>query len=338
MSNRAALETAVLAMAALALGLGCYLGRARPSPVVPAVPPAADPAPGAKPSPEVKPRANLEEIAKQLADEGGRQSDPVEEYNRKAAETQTRPGAHIEKMARVGDEVVTLVFKPSAPWRMPKSYAFVDDKSGGFFAPLASDAANGDDFAAHQLWQNLQACEEAPKTQAELRDSVAKVEDAFPKTGGALPDGGAISLERAVAQVQARYDRCQGVTPQMYGEALEYLHQAADRGTHVSVALEYASAIARDKPDESRQRFQSLWQEGHVGGLSGLSVDSLPHRIAWNAQEIALLDGLPGPGRVLAMARERAAKLRNETSPSEYQIAAKEAARLLRNPNCCLDP
>ena len=118
---------------------------------------------------------------------------------------------------------------------------------------------------------------------------------------------------------------------------LEYLRQAADRGEHPNVAIDYAAAIAQDKPEESRQLFQSLWEQGHIGPLGALGRDSLPHRIAADAAEIALMDGLPEPNPILKFFREREGKLRNETSPSEYNEAAREAARLLRsNPNCCI--
>jgi hypothetical protein len=213
-----------------------------------------------------------------------------------------------------------------------------DNKSGDFFAPLARDAAAGSDFAAHQLWQSLQRCQPSPKTPAELQERIARIRQAFPQSGGASTDGRAMTLEESIGQWQQAYERCQGVTPKMYDEALRYLHEGADRGINALVALDYAVAIMQTKPEESRKRFESLWEQGHVSALAALGKDSLAHRIAANTQAIALVDGLPEPNPVLTMMRSRLARLENETSPSEFHEAEKEAARLLRNPNCCLSP
>jgi|SRR5882672_350935 len=327
MSKRLALSGAIVIGAAGMFALGYYFAGKPPAPV--AAPVAVQPA-VADPPP---PTPSLDTARKQG------EADPVEKHNQIVGRTQ-RFATHVgEKMARVGDEVVSLHFKDSPPTKMQADSFAANNMRRGFFEPLAREAAGGDDYAAHQLWQSLQACREVPQTQSELREIMRKVEDGFAKTGGAQPEGNPITLEQARGAVQERYERCQGVTPAMYGEALEYLHQAADRGEQAALALDYAGAIAQEKPEESRQRYQSLWEQGHVSALGALGKDSLPHRIAWEAQQIALFDGLPEPNPVLTMFRAQLAALQNSTSPSEYNDAAQEAARLLRsNPNCCLNP
>lgn len=319
MSTRVVLSGAiVIGMAGFALG---YYFRGEP--VTPAAAPVA-----AEPT-VVEPPAAVRQPTVERA------TDPVQEHNRRVGRMQPFADAIGDKMARVGDELVTLHFKntPTMKWRG----AQIDYTKPGFFEPLAELAANGDDAATHQLWQSLQACREVPQTQAEIREQIGKVEEMFAKTGGAGPDGKALTLEQMRQEVQSRYDRCQGVTLTMHSEGLEYLRQAADRGDHEIVAIEYAAAIAKDQPEESRRRFQTLWEQGSLGALGALGKDSLPHELAWQAAQIALFDGLPEPNPTLLFLRSRAAKLQNETSLSEYNEAAKEAARLLRsNPNCCI--
>jgi hypothetical protein len=130
----------------------------------------------------------------------------------------------------------------------------------------------------------------------------------------------------------------------MYDEALQYLREGADRGNSSTLAVEYASSIVKSDPEDARKRNESLWEEGHVAGLAGLGVDSglghnsIAHAIAFYAAEIAHIDGIPGSDPASNMFRAKIADLQNQVSPYEYQEAAEEAARLLRSPNCCIEP
>jgi hypothetical protein len=268
--------------------------------------------------------------------EGPAVPDPVAEHNRKAAELQ-RSTTGTLKMARLGDEVIALRFSTPPPPALSARRWHDDGRSAGFFDPLARGAAAGDDSAAHELYQSLERCRIMPKTADELRERTARIRDEFARSGGTLPNGETVSLDQAIGNWQRGYERCQGVKPAMYDDAREYLREAADRG-NAWLALDYAASLGEGNPEESRKRFESLWAEGHVGALGALGRNSLAHQIAFHAQAIARRDGLPGPNPVLDMLRKGLTKLENETSPSEFQEAEKEAARLLRNPNCCLDP
>jgi hypothetical protein len=242
--------------------------------------------------------------------------------------------------------VVTVNFKPIEPLANARPDDFIDDnKSPGFFEPLARDAAAGSDAAAHQLWMSLRNCEQAPKTQDELRASLEEAKKRFAQSGGANGVFGTTrTYEEAVGMYQTKYDRCQGVKPKMYDEALQYLREGADRGNSSTLAVEYASSIVKSDPEDARKRNESLWEEGHVAGLAGLGVDSglghnsIAHAIAFYAAEIAHIDGIPGSDPASNMFRAKIADLQNQVSPYEYQEAAEEAARLLRSPNCCIEP
>jgi hypothetical protein len=91
--------------------------------------------------------------------------------------------------------------------------------------------------------------------------------------------------------------------------------------------MSYAAAINDSDPKEARAQDEILWQKGNLPALGVLGWSSLPHRIAYLAASGAYIN---------SGARDELAKLEASTSPSEFQEAAKEAARILKgNPNCC---
>jgi hypothetical protein len=258
----------------------------------------------------------------------------IEELNRRQGSAQqvaTPPSPAT--IARVGNESVPLRFiNRSRRPPNPRDEFNDDGHSGGFFAPLAAKAAAGDDFAAQYLWQTIQLCRDVPSTPAERRAKLDKIKEDYALTGGH-----GRTLEQDLDTAEARYGRCEGINEASFVDALALLRDAADQGTNAAIQLEYAHAIAKDKPDEARQRLEALWNEGHVGALSLLANDSLSYRMASEALQIAFLDDGQHPGP-LAAYRAHADRVRNETSPSEYDEAAQKAAELLRNPNCCVVP
>jgi hypothetical protein len=330
------LATAVIVAAA---ALGYYFGR-NTSPSSPSLAPvAAEPerTPTATPKRVGTPENEEQQSASATADQ-------VEEFNRNAARTQALlpPSDAIAKKALVGDEVVTVNFKPNETPPRPANDEFIDNnRSPGFFDPLAREAAAGSDSAALQLWQSLQNCEQAPKTQDELRTSLEEAKKRFELSGGANGVFGTTqTYEQAVGIYQTKYDRCQGVKPKMYDEALQYLREAGDRGDSAILAITYAGAIMKSDPEDSQKRYESVWEEGHVAGLVGLGLvqNSTSHLLAFYAAAIAHVDGVPEPNPLPNMFRAKIAELQNQVSPYEFQEATKKAAQLLRSPNCCIDP
>ena len=299
-------------------------------PAVAASPPAAASHPVPSTSPTTVSRDSLWSTADQLDDQRRR-----ELQARFAA--QPPPAA---KIAHVGDDNVALTFKFYHD-RPRDSNAFVDDnKSGGFFAPLAADAAAGSAAAARHLYEALQMCRAVPLTHKDQEAQRKTIRNAFSTSGGGSSGN---RLEENLAAAQEHYDRCVGVEEWMYSQALGYLREAADQGDGPAT-LEYAYAVLKDDPSEARRRFEVLWKQGHVAALGGLAQtakDSLPYRIAYGSQQIAQFDppeDNPVVARIISEARALQDQLRNETSPSEYNEAAKKAAALLRNPSCCLVP
>ncbi len=331
MRPRYAIASVLLLGAAVAAGY--FYGQhsaAVHEPAVTASPPAASSHPAPITSPSTVSRDSLESRADQLDDQHRR-----ELQARSAA--QPAPAA---KIAHVGDENVALTFKfYHNPPRDPN--AFVDDnKSGGFFAPLAADAAAGNAAAARHLYEALQMCRAVPLRHEDQEAQRKAIRDAFSTSGGGSSGN---RLEENLAAAQEHYERCAGVEESMYSQALGYLSEAADRGDGPAT-LEYAYAVLKDDPSGARQRFEVLWRQGYVAALAGLAQtakDSLPYRIAYGSQQIAQFDppeDNPVAARVISATRALQDQLRNETSPSEFNEAAKNAAALLRNPSCCLVP
>ncbi len=315
-----------------ATAAGYFYGRQHSAPVI-----AEIPALSASPSPTVP--ITPPQVAK---DEIGRTADEADdEHRRQARYTAPTTNTFVKvREAHVGDETVKLSFKSSfAPPRVDPN-AFVDDrKSGGFFAPLAAEAAAGSDAAARHLYEALQMCRNVPLTPQDQEAQRKTIRDGFAASGGG--DSGN-TLEQNLAFVQLKFDRCAGVMESMFVEARGYLRDAADRGD-ANAGLEYAAAILKDQPDEARQRLEVLWQQGHVTALAGLGLvgkDPLAYKIAFNAQHIAQFDPpeSPNAAKLIEFVVAQQNKLRNETSPSEYNEAAKRAVAFLRNPACCLSP
>lgn len=261
--------------------------------------------------------------------------DPVDEFNRQAARTQISSTA-FSKIARVGEGHVQLRFEVGVRSPLPRNLD--DGKSAGFFEPLAQAVLAGDEGAVRMLYTSLKNCEQAPKTVGALRAAEGRATAAFSKTGG-IVDGESVPLDGTLALLRTLYERCQGIVPQMYVDALGYLRESAERGDPDNSLL-YAQAIATDMPDEAHEILERSWTEhGRIAALDGLSQTSLPHKIANLSARIAVFDGRPGEegaSRIVAEAREELSRLENSTSPSAFRQATEEAARLLSNPKCCV--
>jgi hypothetical protein len=208
----------------------------------------------------------------------------------------------------------------------PRPVEIDDGKSGGFFGPLAAAAREGNDSAARALFEALEFCKYYPKTRAEFDAGQKKRAEQFAQTGGVVVPGEKTqSWDNLSKDLEAGFHRCEGVTDDMYQTATELLRESVERGSDDSRLL-YAGAIASTSPEEAHAQYETLWQKGYLIGLGGLAKESLPHRIASFAA-VALTD----PSR----ARQKLSALEASTSPSEFQEASKEAAQILKNPNCC---
>ena len=231
--------------------------------------------------------------------------------------------APIVTIAVVGGEEIPLRIQVIPP----ESHSVKDDgRSSGFFEPLADAARAGNDAAARILYEALDACRGYPKTRAEFDSAIDRARKDYAQTGG-ITDAGEQPMDWDVLteHLERRYHRCEGVTDDMYQTAIDLLRKSVERGpTSAHQRFVYAHATMNADPREARAQYEILWQQGHLLALSGLQ-DSLSHRIAWVAVDIAYLHGPPG-----AMAA-----LEASTPPSEFHDASKEAARILRNPNCC---
>ena len=107
--------------------------------------------------------------------------------------------------------------------------------------------------------------------------------------------------------------------------AIELLRESVARGCDDNRLL-YAIAIYPTDPQQADAQTEILWQKGYIEALRMLGGSSLPHRIAAIAADIA-------EGSVNG--KKQLAELEAKTSPSTFQEAAKEAARILNNPSCC---
>jgi len=240
------------------------------------------------------------------------------------------------KMALIGEEKVPLRFRQGKYPSWPKNLD--DGRSGGFFEPLAQAAREGSDGAASMLYMALKNCEHVPTTEAALREAERIGTKIYAERGGVGPDGQHVDFEAGLATLRSFYERCQGVVPEMYVEARQYLKESAERG-NAQGALLYADAIFSELPDEARAVLDKVWAEhGKVTALQALAENSLPHKIAYLAAETAIFDGRQdeGAARMVLKAREDLNTAENSVSPSAFREATEEAVRLLRNPNCCV--
>jgi hypothetical protein len=238
-------------------------------------------------------------------------------------------------VARVGDAQMQLRFEVARRPRMPRELD--DGKSSGFFEPLAQAAGAGDEGAVRMLYTSLKNCEPWPKTADALRAAEGRGRAAFATTGGVI-EGETVKFDEMLANLRSSYERCQGVVPEMYVEALKYLRESTERGDPDSSLL-YARAIATEMPVEARGIIETLWaQHGRIAALDALGQGSLPHKIASITVRIATADGFEEGFYVstIADAREELIAIQNSTSPFTFQEATEEAARLLRNPKCCM--
>ena len=253
---------------------------------------------------------------------------PMEASQRKPIQPKL---ARDVEAVEVGGEKISLRFY----WPKPRTQAHLteldDGKSGGFFEPLATAARNGDDAAAHRLYEELRNCRSIPTTRAEFDDRVAKARKLFAETGVFRAPGETQNLNEGIANLERYFKRCEGVTPDMYTTATELLRESVERGYDDNRAL-YAFAIHDTDPNEARVQAELLWQKGYIQGLHALAAFSLPHEIASLSVEIAEYARIE---KLVTERREALAALEAKTSPSEFQEATKEAARILRNPSCC---
>jgi hypothetical protein len=237
--------------------------------------------------------------------------------------------------AHVGDQSVVVYFKTSPPPVLGETL-HDDGVSSGFFAPLATRAASGDDLAATYLWKQVSNCRDWASTEAELHAQIDKI-----MKGNLSPEGN--TLWGALANAKQHYQRCEGITEAIYMEALGLLRDAANHSTEFWPRFEYAFALQlkKDKTGEARQRFEALWDEGHQAALGSLASES-PESPAYGIAAYSLLlayvdDGNHAEGLVSSL-RQNLDRLRRETPLSAYNEAAKQAAELLRNPYCCILP
>ena len=240
--------------------------------------------------------------------------------------------------AHVGDQSVVVYFKTSPPPMLGETL-HDDGVSGGFFPPLATRAASGDDLAATYLWKQVSNCRDWASTEAELHEQIDKI-----TKGNLSPEGG--TLSGALANAKQHYQRCEGITEANYTEALGLLRDAANHSTEFWPRFEYAIALKlkKDKTGEARQRLKVLWNEGHQAALGSLADESPPtdkslaYGIAASSLLLAYVDDGNHPEGLVSSLRQNLDRLRRETPPSAYNEAAKQAAELLRNPYCCVLP
>jgi hypothetical protein len=318
MSKRAALSSAVLVVAALALGLGYYFGRDEPpAPAAPA-PATAEPTPPPKTVPQL-----LDEVQTQRAEPSA--PDRVKERR------VSMPADTV--VAVIGDEQIPLRIQvvPRGTRSTVELVAIEqigdDGRSSGFFAPLAAAARAGNDEAARVLHDALAACRGYPTTRAGFDARLEQMRKGYAQAGGiAGPGEQPQDWNSIAADLESHYHRCEGVTDAMYQTSLDLLRESVERGDPPAPnRLLYAEAVRKTDPPAARAQYEILWQNGYLLALGGLTADSLPHQIAWVAVSIAELHAPP----------ETMTALEASASPSAFHDASKEAARILKNPNCC---
>jgi hypothetical protein len=226
--------------------------------------------------------------------------------------------------AVIGETKVPLRIQRMPP---PPERGGLEDGVAAGFEGFADAARAGDASAARSLYQALDNCRGFPKTRAEYDARVEQSRKAYAQTGGVLAPGEKPQDWNTTVQFLDRwFHRCEGVTQEMYTMAIGLLRESVEIGGDGADAnrFVYARAIASTDPKEARAQYDILWEKGYLLALGGLS-DSLAHRIAWLAASIAYLHTPP----------EELSALEASTSPSEFQDASKEAARILQNPRCC---
>jgi len=308
MSKRFVILSIVIAAA---LALGYYFARTRPAPSPTATSEPQGTAPeqpnppqqSNPPQPSPSPQARFDEILDGI-------KHPV-------------PSNPYPVTVSLGGEQIPVRSRDSGYSRVaPKD---IDDgKSGGFFAPLADAARAGNDDAAYALYKSLKLCQHAPRTQTDFEAAKAHLAKWFAETGGVqAPGQEPDSLDSLSKDLEAGFHRCDGVTDDTYATTTDLLRESAERGADDIRAL-YAQAIASSDPKTAREQYKILWQRGYVEGLKDLATDSLPHRIAYVAAMSAMFNS---PDAMKA--------IQNAMSPNAFEQASKEAAQILKNPNCC---
>jgi len=228
----------------------------------------------------------------------------------------------------VGGEEVEVHLKPLT---VRATTVAPDNGTGGFFNRLEPDARKGNDDAAHALYRSLETCKPFPKSRAELNASVEQGRAKWAATGGVqAPGDKPQDFDKWAQHQEAMFHRCEGVNDAMYETAKQLLRESVERGADQN-RLYYAKTIAATDPQGAHEQYEILWQKGDIGGLAGLGASSLPHRIA-SAIVMGLVYGIPEEKTADFLRNMEAA-----VSPSAYREASKEAAQLLKNPNCCRD-
>jgi hypothetical protein len=241
-----------------------------------------------------------------------------------------QPRTEEHKVSIGGEEVTVHLQPPSASTN--RALKVNDDSvSGGFFDRLAPAARDGNDDAAHWLYYSLERCRYAPKSRAEFDAKIEQGRKNWAQTGGVVAPGDTPQTPQDLDQwVKDQGDalrRCDGVTDEMYETSKQLLRESVERGSDYNRAY-YAQAIAKTDPEGAQQQYKILWDQGDVTGLKGLGTRSLPHRIA---ASIVMGMVYEAPEKSDEFLR----KMQAAVSPSAYREASKEAAKILKNPNCC---
>lgn len=316
MSKRAALSSAVLVVAALALGLGYYFGRDEPPASAAPAPATAEPTPPPKTVPQL-----LDEVQTQRAEPSA--PDRVKERS------VSMPADTV--VAVIGDEQIPLRIQvvPRGA-RSAEELAAIekidDGRSSGFFEPLAAAARAANDEAARVLHEALGACRSEPTTRAKFDAALDKLRKGYAQAGGiAAPGEKPADFDFLARELENSYRRCEGVTDAMYQTSVGLLRESVERSDEPPAhnRLLYAEAVRKTDPEAARAQYEILWQQGYLLALGG--IPDLPHQIAWVAANIAYLHAPP----------ETMTAFEASTSPSAFNDASKEAARILKNPNCC---
>jgi len=256
-----------------------------------------------------------------------------------------RPTEPAAVTVSIGGEEITL--HPREPLLIPGSLDLlnrkIDSMQGGFFEPLVDAARSGNEAAAYNLYDSLETCKSFPKSRAEFDATMEKGRKSFAETGSAPTDGPPLALgmdwDKWSHDLEHFFHKCDGVTDDMYATATELVRESVGRGSDVNRNF-YAKAIAKTAPQEAHEQFEILWRKGYLTGLKGLAVNSTPHRIAAIVAMADLVQAEPGATQTqLLQWREwrdqQLSKLEASMGRSAFQEASKEAAQILKNPNCC---
>lgn len=242
-----------------------------------------------------------------------------------------RPDPRGARVAHINGEEIELRFFVAPQPRLGQL-----DTSSGFFEREIEAARNGDDAITAWLWHQLQRCTVMPRTESELAEREEDTRKAYAITGGGSD---ALTEEQALAVWYDGYIHCRGTTPEMVDEVRELLGRSWARGNGTNGLLFAAALLQANDSGHARAVYRDLWErEGRWLALHGLGHQSLPHRLAYLALEIAWLDNRSEQPLNEAVERDRdeLRRIEAQTSPPEFAAAQEQAAAILRNPRCCV--